>query len=677
MDDEFAHLQKLKARLVHTWEPLLARFGRFTEIQVLAIEPLLAGKNCLLVSSTSSGKTEAALVPILERHIEQQKQCRGKLSILYICPTKALSRDLAFRLQPAMQKLAVKMQIKTGDEPTINLRNLPELLITTLESFDSLLVNKPSITKDIHTVILDEIHLYDNTARGDQLCILLNRLRKIKNFAISAGDISNSQIQFCAMSATVNQPEVMAARYFNDPLVITSTGQRNFNAELLELQDRQSLATFLTSLKQKNCRKVLCFCQKRVECEQWAQWTIQNNSPFGQQVFVHHASLDKKARHTVEESFSKAFVAICYATSTLELGIDIGDLDLVVLIGPPDSTASFLQRIGRSNRRKTEITTVCFYRDEIEEALFKVFIKRAKEGVVDYSPYFFRPSVIIQQLCSYIKQTRLGEFNANQAYSLFATPKGEPLIDKALYDEIIVHLIDKNYFLVSETGNLRPSKVWHDLYEERAIYSNISNNQLVDLIDDATGRKLGQVQKGLKEGDTILFSGQKRKVVRKVFGKIVVQTQESIEKTSVFYHHSPYQALSCDIAKAVANELQLVTDKINNFLQIYPSPNQENQYLIVHALGEAYSLILKDLLETDYNLIVEDCDWLSLTLIGTFPSTFNIQASQVKNFIYKRWKQLESLFEFGSYQTQLPTKVRQSSIVSAFNIDKFIENTRA
>src|SRR5262249_20176871 len=212
------HLRQLKDRLPCAWDALFARFGAFTEIQSQAIEPLLEGRNCVLVSATASGKTEAALAPLLERHKQSSpSKSPKKLSILYIVPTRALARDLARRLQLPLEKLAVRMQVKTGDEPTLNSNRPPELLLTTPESFDSLLANRPRMAKDIGAVVIDELHIFDGSVRGDQLRILLNRQRRIKRYAFERGEIARNELQFCALSATIRNPSEAGSRYFTDP----------------------------------------------------------------------------------------------------------------------------------------------------------------------------------------------------------------------------------------------------------------------------------------------------------------------------------------------------------------------------------------------------------------------------------------------------------------------------
>src|SRR5437868_9198927 len=108
MNHSLSHLRELKEQLPHTWSSFLARFGRFTDIQALAVEPLLAGKNCMLVSVTASGKTEAALMPLIERlKRPPTRKPQNSLQLVYVVPTRALTRDLARRLAQPFEQLAI------------------------------------------------------------------------------------------------------------------------------------------------------------------------------------------------------------------------------------------------------------------------------------------------------------------------------------------------------------------------------------------------------------------------------------------------------------------------------------------------------------------------------------------------------------------------------------------
>jgi ATP-dependent Lhr-like helicase len=676
-----SHLHRLKDLLPHTWDAFFTRFGRFTEIQAQAIEPLLAGKNCVLVSATASGKTEAALAPLLERH---KRAPHVGLSLLYIVPTRALTRDLARRLQSPLDQLAVRMQIKTGDEPALNASRPPELLLITPESLDSLLVHWPRLAKDVRAVVLDELHLYDHTPRGDQLRILLNRLRRIKRYALARGDIASDELQFCALSATIPAPESAAARYFADPMVLRSDGRRELDAELVPLEGPESLQSLFADLQRRGCKKLLVFCNRRAECEEWAH-LFRRASPFGDRVFVHHGSLDARVRRAVERNFALAEAALCFATSTLELGIDIGDVDLVALIGPPESTSAFLQRTGRGNRRTRRTSVICFYRTDIELALFRVFIRAARSGELESSDYFFRPSVVVQQLCSYIKQTRLGEIEPESAYELFAAPDGQPLLARSHYDQIIEHLMLKQYFVPAQGSALKPGPKWQELYEQRAIYTNLSGQTrgLIEVVDDATGRRLGIIEQRAAPGATFLFGGQAQRAARLIRRKVMVQPTEETA-TGAPHFRTPWRPLTHKLAQAVAAELGVPQTGAADEIAMIVERDEENAddsteapaaptAWVFHCAGDAYGLVLGDLLEAIYKVKVRDASSLYLMLEGSLPAEpLRFGAEQVRARLRRRWLQLESWFDLGYFQSQLPLEVRRASVVEAFNVAEFL-----
>lgn len=648
MNSDYEHQRQIKEKLPHTWDALFARFGRFTEIQALAIEPLLDCGNCVLVSATASGKTEAALAPLIELLKTEGGKTAKKLSILYLAPTRALVRDLARRLQQSLEKLALRLQVKTGDEPAISSSRPPDLLLTTPESFDSLMTTMPRIFKDLRAVVIDELHILDNTPRGDQLRILLNRLRRLKRYAVERGDTASAKLQFCALSATISDPASVAARYFLNPEVIQVAGQRAIDAELIDLDDAETLVSLFAGLKQRGVKKVLAFCTSRAECEQWA-YRLKPGSPFGGRVFVHHASLAASVRRAVESEFAHAEAALCFATSTLELGIDIGDVDLVVLVGAPGDTAAFLQRIGRGNRRTARTAVVCCARHQLERAMFSVFVRLAESGGdVVAQPYFFRPSVVVQQLCSYVKQNRLGEIDPETAYQLFATPAGAPLISKTLYDLIIEHLLAKQFFNASERNVLKPGSAWQELFEQRAIYTNLMDvsRRTVEVIEEETGRRIGEIERAISPGEAMLFGGYARQVSRMIGRKLMVRAAD---------------------ANALARTIESEEDEEKNEL---PSLTTT----LFHCAGNAWGMVLGDLMETLYRVRVADAGDIYLTVRGVLPAaSLEFTAEQVRISLRRRWKQLENWFDLGRFQTQLPLDVRRAGVVEAFDVAGFVQ----
>ena len=676
-------------KLSHTFDAFLSRFGRLTAIQELALEPLLSGENCVLAAATASGKTEAALAPILERFQQRrfktnsQKQT-ATVKFLYLVPTRALARDIARRIEQPLKKMAIGWAVKTGDEPALKPTRPPEFLITTPESLDSLLANRPKMLRDVSAVVLDELHLYDNTPRGDQLRILLNRLRRLREYAFTKGDAATAEVQFCALSATMHNPASIAAKYFANPVLIQTDGQREIDAKLFEMRGAESLREFFATFKAREVKKVLAFCQKRAECEEWVN-LLRGSAPFGDEVLVHHANLSANIRRQAEENFARTGAALCFATSTLELGIDIGDVDLILLVGAPDNLGSFLQRIGRGNRRTRRTRVACFYRTPTEEAVFQVFIRAAKNSGAETSALLasdnglaFRPSVVVQQLCSYLKQTTHSELNPEHAFGLFITPNGEPLIDKHQYEKIVEHLIEKDFFRPAMRGGkqLQAGEIWEKLYEERAIYSNMSGtNERAVVIDDMTGRRVGFLDSKLPAGSTFLMGGHARRVTSTNGRKILTRAETKTENVRQPHQKWNWRVKSAALTKALANELGFpAADETGAMplVSVQTENDSEKRFLLFHNAGEVYGKALGELLETERNLIIVEHNEFFVEIAGAFSETdWQFSEEEIYRLLNRRWKDFETAFDLGSFQIDLPLGIRRASITAAFNPSEF------
>jgi hypothetical protein len=353
-----------------------------------------------------------------------------------------------------------------------------------------------------------------------------------------------------------------------------------------------------------------------------------------------------------------------------------------MLIGPPENTSAFLQRLGRGKRRAARAAVVCFYRDRVEEAMFQVFIRAARSGELETGRYFFRPSIVVQQLCSYIKQTRNGEILPDGAYELFETPAGAPLIAKAVYREIIAHLIDKAYFTALPNGALKPGARWQALYEHREIYSNLIDPQrhAIEVIDEMTGRKLGSIEWSARRGATFLFGGQARRPTRTQGRKLVVRAIEETAGAPAF--RSAWRPLSRELAKAVAVELGLpqpasateiavVRVRLENTdAEGLPKPST---VWVFHCAGDAYGFALGDLLENLYGVRVSHQNSFCFLLEGELPAApLELNAAQVRAQVLSRWKQSEKWFDVGCFHKELPATVRCESVLEAFDIDYFL-----
>jgi ATP-dependent Lhr-like helicase len=333
-------------------------FREFTEPQRRGIPLVMEGKNVLVIAPTGTGKTETALLPILDRLIREGS--RGGIRVLYISPLRALNRDILDRIQWWCGRLDLKVSVRHGDteakERGKQAMAPPEIMITTPETLQAIL---PGRTMKRHLarvkwVIVDEVHELTNDKRGSQLAIALERLRSI----------TQQEPQIIGLSATIGSPKEVAAFLVGTKRqceIVSVSVVKNTSLDVIlpeadskdtELAER--LATFpevaarlrkIKGLIDQN-RSTLIFTNTRSEAEvlasRFRMWDM--DFPVG----IHHGSLAKSARVDVETSLKRGELRGVVATSSLELGIDIGSIDLVVQYNSPRQVTRLLQRVGRA-----------------------------------------------------------------------------------------------------------------------------------------------------------------------------------------------------------------------------------------------------------------------------------------------------------------------------------------
>ncbi|HLI46689.1 MAG TPA: DEAD/DEAH box helicase [Geobacterales bacterium] len=330
-------------------------FDEETEPQRKAIPIILQKKNVLLISPTGTGKTEAALLPVLDM-IKEDKS-KG-IKVLYITPLKSLNRNLMDRITLWCSKLDLKVAVRHGDTPPSERRKQmlqpPDLLITTPETLQILLVSKNmrENMKTIKHVIIDEIHELAESKRGSQLALGIERLRLI------SGDF-----QIIGLSATVGEPEKLAKFLVGNERVceiILAYEERKMRFKIC--YPRPSKEDFLLSEKiltypeaasrvrkiteaMRGKKSTLIFTNTRSESEILAS----RMRMLGVDIFVHHSSLSKEARISAESSLKLGEIKGIVCTSSLELGIDIGNIDYVIQYNSPRQATRLVQRIGRSS----------------------------------------------------------------------------------------------------------------------------------------------------------------------------------------------------------------------------------------------------------------------------------------------------------------------------------------
>lgn len=330
-------------------------------LQRAAIDPVMDGEDTVLLAPTAGGKTEAACLPILSA---MSAYGWTGTSVLYLCPLKALLNNLVTRVDGYAQWLGRSAALWHGDTKESQRQRIrterPDILLTTPESLEAMLIGVKTdhahLLGGIRTVVVDEVHAFAGDDRGWHLLAVLERLQRV----------AGRPIQRIGLSATVGNPKELLTwlqgsgagrrpgRVVAPDIASHSSGEGTASGAIgpppgdIELDYVGSLsnaAKVLSVLHKGEKRLVFCDSRRQVE-ELGAALRAREVT-----VFLSHASLSADERARSEQAFAEARDCVIVATSTLELGIDVGDLDRVVQIDAPGTVASFLQRIGRTGRR--------------------------------------------------------------------------------------------------------------------------------------------------------------------------------------------------------------------------------------------------------------------------------------------------------------------------------------
>lgn len=321
-------------------------------MQQAAITPVRGGLDALLLAPTAGGKTEAALFPLISRMAEQRWT---GTSVLYLAPLKALLNNLQPRIERYAGWLGRRAAVWHGDVSASRRRAVlferPDILLTTPESLEAMLVSTKVDHRlffaGLHTVVVDEVHAFAGDDRGWHLLAVLERLTRV----------AGRPLQRIGLSATVGNPGelltwLQGSGAGSRPAQVVAPDAVKV-ADLpppgdIELDYVGSLANAATVIAGLHAgEKRLVFCESRQTVEELGQLLREKRVT----TFLSHASLSVDERRRAEQAFSEARDCVIVSTSTLELGIDVGDLDRVIQIDSPSSVASFLQRLGRTGRR--------------------------------------------------------------------------------------------------------------------------------------------------------------------------------------------------------------------------------------------------------------------------------------------------------------------------------------
>ena len=477
-------------------------------VQELSSHALLDGKNAIILAPTAGGKTEASIFPVLANLIEREPKTIGAI---YVAPIKALLNNQAERLKTYTEMVGLRRFVWHGDikasEKKAFIKEPAHILMTTPESLEVMLLSsKVPHTKlfvDLRAVIVDEIHALAGSDRGTHLISVFERLFRC----------TDNDVQRIGLSATVGNPQNILQWLQGtsnregcviDPPHIPSKK----DIRIYYQETTRAIAKQASQMAQG--QKSLFFCQSRSLAEKIAE-QMQDR---GIDVFVHHSSVSAEERTTAEERFHRGSNTSIVCTSTLELGIDVGDLDLVLQANAPSTVSSFLQRLGRTGRRKGQKANTTFFCEDTETVLQAIaLIELAKKGWVESVPTNNRVwSVLVHQILALTLQ--FGTISAEQCWQQLSVIPDFSGITQSEFDRSIAHMVRENFLFLSQ-GLLSIGDKTEKTFGRRnfmEIYAVFSSPQLYKVSTEA-GYVIGSleqnfVDKLVEEMSSFLLSGK-------------------------------------------------------------------------------------------------------------------------------------------------------------------------
>lgn len=684
-------------------EPFLGRFKSLTEVQRKSAPPILEGKDVLVASATASGKTEAIVVPMISRLRRLgASPKKPAIMMLIVAPTRALVNDLHKRLEGPVGAIGWKCGRQTSDHS--EKRRRPHVLVTTPESFDSMLAHDIErsnfqpvghLLAHVSALFLDEAHLYENSVRGEHVTWLVGRLKRLKKFAFLNGWVSSESVQVCAGSATVSYTSELACRLIGPKTeVIRAAGDREMRLyapsganRWIRVESKTGLESILEILKQyldtseelsdfiwgpiKNAakddlRKVLVFVPSR-KMSDLLSASISSSIGNRRNMYVagHHGSLEKSKREEAEKMFSERRDSVLVATSTLEVGVDIGDVDVIVLCGVPPDTSALLQRIGRGGRRSGLIQLVPIARNEIELAAFGSMILSACTGSLEKSPLGRRWSVFVQQIVSMIMQSGGKGRKVVDMLDLVDAVWGQSVRGTA--QSVIDHLVGENWLTMSGNRLLLGEKLSDDLQNNRAYYhcNFETGSNTVPVVDQLTGETIGHVKPVLGESNQVAIAGHTVDVVYSGDQLLVRSRKEQAANT--FEYDARRPAVSKSFAEHVRRGLGFDDEDTLIVETEHMGP------FWFHFGGEMYEWVFQKILAVSSSKIRQR----GLALLGRVSEdelrNLGSNIREINDAIEGIGKRVAYFMGVGRFHKYLPEHVKTEVTMTLFDVDSFLE----
>ena len=555
-------------------------YRELTPVQELAIPKILSGWNVLIIAPTGSGKTEAALFPVASMILELGLGERT-LHAIYITPLRALNRDIFVRLSSMFNEIGITMSVRHGDTPESErrriARNPPHILITTPETFQYLLVSKIMRKNLVHVkwVIVDEVQEMFEDERGAELAVALERLA-----------ILSKRFQRIGLSAAIVNP-LHVCKFLVGPWrgceVINLGTLRSMDiivdvprVEKIEKVMEGDIESILRIHRTANIIKrtkgsVLVFTNTR----DYAEFLGYKLKELGIDVGVHHGSLSKVERIKVEKLFKEGFLKAIIATSSLELGIDIGSVELVIQHMSPRQSTRLIQRVGRAGHRLKGIAQGIVIAPHTSTHILEclVIARRTLKGDLEKPrPHISPLDVATHQLIGMVLEQSIR--NIYDAYAIFKNsfPFKDITLEKLIeltrfLDSINLLKFDEN------TGELRPTRRSRKYYFLTTMIASTKQYPARDIVSDLIVGYLDEefIASSCQNDDILILGGRAWKVIDLSDREVYVQPLTTREEPKLPKWSGELIPVEYNVAREVCALRRLISEEKTYALLKYPA----------------------------------------------------------------------------------------------------------
>lgn len=503
-------------------------FTELTAIQKKALPVISRKINCLLVAPTGSGKTEAAVMPVFSM-LSHAKGEKGTIRAMYITPLRALNNDVLRRIVKYAESDGLRVEIRHGDTTAAAKKkivdNPPDVLITTPESLAVVLTSDKMLAalKGLEYVIIDEVHELVPSERGSHLSISLERLQAV----------SQRQVSRIGLSATVGNLKE-AAQFVSGAgrkhAVLVDGSARGYDIDVKYVKGSlNNVAHFVVQyVKESRVEgSVLLFTNTRDEAE-YLGTMLKNQSDV--KVDIHHGSLSKEMREETEHTLRAGEAGIVVCTSSLELGLDIGSVDLVIHYGSPRQVSKLMQRIGRSRHKQRTFAKgliVTNNADDEIEAL--AIINRMKQGSMEEQKMHEGAlDAMAHHLVGLAMQKR-DPVKVEDAYELVT--RAHPFRNVSLFDlESCLDILAGHNVIKFDRENrtyTRKVKAYKYYFENLSMIPHVLKFEVIDTISK---RRIGTLDQQFvgdygERGNVFVLKGSQWRVLSVDEGRMVVNVE--------------------------------------------------------------------------------------------------------------------------------------------------------